>query len=83
MEGNTLSSDLLHGSTSKVSVGRNEEGIISIIGRISLIIELHIVPIDQVTNLLMDVSISLLGVKSVVGKVGGLRSVSNNVLSDR
>jgi len=47
-----------------------------------LIVELHVVPIDEITNLLMDVSIGLLGIKTIVGEIRSLRSMSNDVLTN-
>ncbi len=78
LQGNSTSVDLLHRSVSEWSHRLNEQPFICIICVISLIIELDVVKIDQMSHLLMH---SHVGSKFVMltTKIRCLRSMSNNV----
>jgi len=65
----------------KVSSGGGKELSIRIISITTLVVELDIVPIDQITNLLVDGSVTTIGILSEIGEIGRLRSMSKDILS--
>lgn len=74
--------NLLDSCTSPISVlGINEQQFVGIVGGISLVVELNVVPVDQMSNLSFDGSISSIGVFWLSNEIGGLRGMSQKVVS--
>jgi hypothetical protein len=60
----------------------SEESFVGIVGTVTLVIELNVVPIDQMSNFFINCEVTSVGVSDGSGEVGGLRSVGDDVFTD-
>ena len=63
--------DLLDGSSVPISVlGINKQELVGVIGGVSLVVELDVIPVDQITDLLVDLLVGAVRVDLISDEIG-------------